>query len=185
MLCMKWFCCNIYKHLPHIWSILKVFWKYSFFPILSLPFFLSVSLSACLSLPPSILYTLSWPAYFSLSLSLFLHPLHAWVAAAGVDLQRYAMHRNSKGQISKDKETRFFFGRLQVLAAMQVIDRCRRSLVIRWRKGYCCRDKPRTRALGAVWRSGCAQIHLYLENRAGRKTWKDWAIFPRQTVKAE
>ena len=44
------------------------------------------------------------------------------MGAAGIDLQRWVMHRHSKGQLSKDMDTRFFSGRLQVLAPMQVID---------------------------------------------------------------
>ena len=187
MLSMKWFCPNIYKYLPHIWSILKIFLKVQLLPSsLSSPF-LSLCFSFCLSLPPSLysLHSLLTNLFLSLSLSLSLPPLHARGAAAGVDLQRCVMHRNSKGQVSKDMGTRFFSGRLQVLAAMQVINRCRISLVIRWRNGYCCRDEQGTRALRTVWRSGCAQTHLHPENRAGRKTWKDWAFIPRQRVKAE
>ena len=187
MLSMKWFCPNIYKYLPHIWSILKIFLKVELLHnSLSSPF-LSLCFSFCLSLPPSLyslhslLTNLFLSLFFFLSLCLlFMHEgqLQVWIC-------RDVWCIETAREVSKDMGTRFFSGRLQVLAAMQVINRCRISLVIRWRNGYCCRDEQGTRALRTVWRSGCAQTHLHPENRAGRKTWKDWAFIPRQRVKAE
>lgn len=68
-------------------------------------------------------------------------------------------------------------------------------LLQKWAKTLCTRTYVRTRAPLSTGRTqsskewfldpGYAQTHLSQENRAGRRTQKDWEFTPRQRVKAE